>query len=252
MNTGWKYKKPPVVEALCELHFEDSAWDETVPGRFYDSVKDGGFPVKRQKEVQEAQVSISSRGEAHAGVRRLPPWMQFVSESGDRLIQLGRDLLVVNQLQPYPRFDDWEPVIQTALKIYRELAEPKAIAAIGVRYINRVVIPLPRIQMEDYFTIYPRLPQATGDQHGAFMLRVELPAQKGGHSVLVTFGSAPADKPEEIAHLLDFYDTLRPSTSLRIEAAAAEIRTAHDNVEVAFEGSITEKLRQLFEPEGRG
>ena len=247
MASGRRYRKPPVVEALCEIYFVGSAWDDTVPGRFYDRVKDR-FPVKRQREIQEAEVAFSAMGEAAARVRRLQPWMQFISENRDRMIQLGRDLLVVNQLRPYPHFEDWEPVLYSALDICRELARPQGIARIGVRYINKVVIPEPVVRMEDYFTIYPHLPSAMGDAHGAFMVRVELPSQKGGHTVLVTFGSAPADAPEHIAHSLDLYDIFQPPQPVALDDVPKEVRTAHDNIVTAFEGSITERLRQLFEP----
>lgn len=249
MTMRRKYRKPPVIEALCELHFEGSAWDDTVPGQFYDRVK-AQFPIKRQREIQEAQVLLSTAGEASAGIRRLPPWMQFVSEREDRLIQIGRDVLVVNQLRPYPHFEDWEPLIYRSLEHYRELAKPRAVARLGLRYINRVIIPQRGVRMEDYFTVYPQLPKAMGDTHGPFMIRVELPSQKGGHSVLVTFGSAPPDKSGEIAHLLDLYDIFKPAEPLPFESLPGEVLVAHSNVETAFEGSITDKLRTLFEPEG--
>lgn len=29
-----RYRIPPLVEALCEIHLRDSAWDDTVPGQF--------------------------------------------------------------------------------------------------------------------------------------------------------------------------------------------------------------------------
>lgn len=242
-----KYRKPPVVEALCEIYFASSTWDETVPGRFYDRVK-GRFPLKRQQEVQEAEVAFSAEGEAAARVRKLAPRMQFLTERKDRLVQLSRDLLVINQLLPYPRFEDWEPEINFALAVYRELAEPKGASRLGVRYINKVVIPQPTILMEDYFTIYPRLPEALGDQQSPFMLRAEFLRQRG-HAVLVTFGSAPAEKPGESAHLLDLYDIFKPDTIMPLEAIREEVGLAHDNIEDAFESSITDGLRVLFEPE---
>jgi len=248
MTSGRKYRKPPVVEALCEIYFAGSNWDETVPGGFYDRVKDN-FPVKRQREIQEAQVAFAGSGEAAASVRRLPPWMQFLSEKGDRLIQLARDLLVVNQLQPYPSFEDWEPVIYSALDVYRDLAQPKGVARLGMRYINRVVIPEPVILMEDYFTVYPHLPRAMGEEHGRFMVRFEVPAPKRGHSVLVTFGSAPSHESNEIVHMLDLYDIFKPVDMLPLDQIPMEVQTAHENVEAAFEGSITERLRQLFDLE---
>ncbi len=34
-----RYRKSPVIEALCEIYFSGSAWDETVPGAFYERWK---------------------------------------------------------------------------------------------------------------------------------------------------------------------------------------------------------------------
>ena len=90
-----RYRKPPVVEALCEIHFAESTWDETVPGAFYERVKKD-FPGKRQQEIREAQITLGP-AEATAGMRRLPPRMQFVSDERHRMIQIAKDLLVVNQ-----------------------------------------------------------------------------------------------------------------------------------------------------------
>ena len=243
-----KYRRSPIVEALCELYFEGSEWDDTVPGQFYDQIK-AQFPIKRQREIQEAHVMLSTAGEASAGVKRLPPWMQFVASDESRFIQIGQDVLVVNQLRPYPHFEDWEPLIYSSLETYRALAKPKGIARLGLRYINRVVIPHTQILMEDYFTVYPQLPKAMGDMHGRFMIRVDLPSRQGEHGVLITFGSAPAEKPNEIAHLLDLYDIFKPEQPLTFDAVKAQVTIAHENIEAAFEGSITDKLRTLFEVE---
>lgn len=248
MSSRRRYRKPPVVEALCEIYFSGSAWDDTVIGRFYDRVKKD-FPARRQLEIHEAEVRFGPVGEAAAGIRRLAPRIQFLTEAGDRLIQLGRDLLVVNQLRPYPRFEDWEPLFYSALEVYRDLARPEGIGRLGMRYINRVVIPQPAIRLADYFTIYPSLPASIGDKHGPFLVRVEVPAQKGAHTLLVTFGTAPTERPGEAAHLLDLYDSVERFEPLDFARVRDEVRNAHDNIEAAFEGSITDRLRALFEPE---
>lgn len=250
MSEHRRYRKPPVVEALCEMYFDGSEWDDTLIGQFYERVKKE-FPKKRQQEIQEAQVRFSSAGEAAAGVRRLPPRMQFVTEAGDRMIQLGPDLLVVNQLRPYASFEDWEKTLYSALDTYRELARPKGFARLGVRYIDRVIIRAPTVRMEDYFALYPEIPAALGTSHGAFMLRVEFPERRAGHRLLVTFGSAPPEEPGTTAFLLDYYDVSEPGAATTTEAVRPCVRTAHENVIEAFEASITDQLRSLFEPEER-
>jgi len=248
MGMDRRYRKPPVVEALCEMYFEGSEWDDTLIGQFYERVKNE-FPNKRQREIQEAQVQFSAAGEAVAGVRRLPPRMQFVTEAGDRMIQLGPDLLVVNQLRPYASFEEWEKTLYSALGTYGELARPRALARLGMRYIDRVILPVPTVRMEDYFTLYPEIPPALGAAHGAFMLRVEIPTQRQGHRLMVTFGSAPPEQPNSMAFLLDFYDVVERGGEVTLDAIRNDVRMAHENVIETFEASITDRLRTLFEPE---
>ena len=59
---GNKYANPPLVEAVCEFRLsEDSPWDLTLPGLFYEKVKDI-FPEKRQVRAQEILVSQTPQG----------------------------------------------------------------------------------------------------------------------------------------------------------------------------------------------
>lgn len=246
-----RYRNPPVVEALCEIYFADSAWDDTVPGAFYERIK-RDFPQKRQRNIQQAEIALGP-SELKAGVRHLPPWMQFVSHEKHRMVQIAQNLLVVNQLQPYPHFEEWEPEVYRALSIYRELAQPKNAARLGLRYINRVVIPGARVQMEDYFTIYPNLPPGLSDTHGSSLVRVEVPQIEHGHAVLITFGTAASEtrKQDEQVFMLDLYDILQLEGSLEDIDFKEEVQRAHNNLVVAFENSITDRLRGLFEPEGQ-
>jgi len=249
MIPGGRYRKPPVIEALCEIYFAGSSWDSTVPGRFYERVKTD-FPEKRQRAVQEAQITLGPE-QATAGVRQLPPLMQFVSDERHRMIQLAEGLLVVNQLSPYPRFAEWEPEVFRALRVYRELAQPKAIIRMGLRYINRVLIAGEPIRMKDYFTIYPNLPPSLGDKHDSFMVRVEVPQSAQGHTVVMTFGTAPPPSAGDAmrAFMLDLYDILGTSAAVDEEVVRRELRRAHNNIVSAFEDGITDRLRKLFEPE---
>jgi uncharacterized protein (TIGR04255 family) len=243
-----RYRKPPVIEALCEIYFSRSSWDDTVPGAFYERVK-SDFPQKRQRKIQEAQITLGPE-QAAAGFRQLPPWMQFVSDEKHRMIQLAQDLLVVNQLAPYPHFEEWEPDVYRAIGIYSELAQPRNVVRVGLRYINRVLIPEKQVRMEDYFTIYPNLPQSLGEIHGSFLVRVEVPQSGPGHTVVITFGTAPPPLQDAAqAFILDLYDILEVDAPVDEEVVKREVRCAHDNIVGAFEDSITDKLRALFELE---
>ncbi len=244
-----RYRKPPVIEALCEIYFAGSSWDDTVPGAFYERVK-SDYPQKLQRTIQEAQITFGME-QAAAGVRQLPPWMQFVSDEKRRMVQVARDLLVVNQLHPYPHFEEWEDEVYRSLRLYQDLARPQQVACLGLRYINRVAIPQEQVRMEDYFTIYPNLPQKLGATHRSFLVRVEVPQGDLGHAMLITFGTTPPPDPGQVdqTFMLDFYYILQLNKPVDAGTLKNEIGRAHGKIVVAFEDSITDRLRTLFEPE---
>jgi uncharacterized protein (TIGR04255 family) len=245
-QTTRKYRKAPVVEALCEIFFEGSEWDDAVVGEFYGRVKHR-FPKRNQEEVQQAESAVASTNSTGDATSPAAP-MQFLNETRNSILQLRKNLLVVNQLQPYPTFADWRPNIEFALEHYWELAKPRGVKRIGLRYINRIVIPESPIRMEHYFGIYPNLPQEMGDVHGGYMVRVQIPCSQTGHAMLITLASAPADDPKHTAHLLDLYATFQSELPAGKHVVIAQTTAAHENVEKTFESSITDRLRNLFEP----
>ncbi len=247
MGAQRNYQKPPVVEALCEIYFRDSKWDDTIPGIFYENVKQD-FPKKQQREVRQAQITLG-REASTAGAQKLP-WIQLVSERGDRMIQIAENLLVVNQLRPYQHFAEWELVVRNALELYKKIAAPQKIDQCGIRYINRIEIPGTQVAMEDYFMIYPKLPESLGNVHGPFLVRVEIPQTEQAHVVFITFGTTPRQAMDnKQVFLLDLYDIFTPDTSSDGIELKREIQRAHENVVKAFEDSITDLLRKLFDQE---
>ena len=244
---GKKYKNAPVVEALCEIFFSGSKWDGTIPGMFFDKIKQD-YPIKKELDQIGVEVSISpevQRSQVMRGERRI----QFLKPDNSQLVQIEKDLVVVNQLRPYPRFVDWKPVIDKMLKLYCDLAQPTGIKQIGIRYINRIVIPTHSFKLHDYFNLYPQVPDNLGAMHGKFMMRLEIPPKHKGHQLIVTFGAAPAESPETSAEMLDFYNIFIAPQLLSLSDVERNIGEAHENIESAFENSITQKARDLFEEE---
>ncbi len=244
---GKKYKNPPVVEALCEIFFDGSHWDSTLPGLFFERIK-GDYPKKKELEQIGVEVNVSKDIQG-SRIMRGNQRIQFIKDDGSQLVQIEKNLLVVNQLRPYPRFEDWKPVIDEMLAIYTDLAKPNNIKRIGIRYINRVTIPSDKFKMEDYFRLYPEVPKSLGAVHGKFMMRLEIPPKNKGHLLVITFGTAPADSPEVSAEMFDLYNICTMSMPSSLTQVNKCIMESHENIETAFESSITDKARVLFEEE---
>jgi uncharacterized protein (TIGR04255 family) len=89
-----RYTAPPVVEALCEIYFTGSRWDPTVLGLFYERVREE-YPQKSQLDQVGIEVQMAP---GHAATRSFSgePRMRFAKADNSRLLQVGRDLLVVS------------------------------------------------------------------------------------------------------------------------------------------------------------
>jgi uncharacterized protein (TIGR04255 family) len=242
-----RYDHPPVTEALVEVFFAGSEWDATIPGVFYERIRDR-FPKKRQLDEVGVEIQLGPE-QSGARVRSSDPRVQFLRDDDSRMVQLGRDLLVVNQLRPYPAFEEWRPVAVEMLSLYKELARPAAVNRIGVRYINRIVVPHTIFPIEEYFRLYPEVPEDLAPMHGPFLLRLEIPTRHDGHKLLVTMGSSMDSREAGSGILLDLYDIVEmPGLSVADAFALFEARLdeAHEHIEHAFEMVITDASRALF------
>ena len=241
-----RYRNPPVREALCEIYFMGSEWDHATQGRFYERIKDE-FPIKQQVSEFVAEFKMTEQERA-ARVSEMQSRMRYGRPDGSRLIQLAPDLLVVNQLRPYPHFGDWRPVVSKMAGIYAGMAAPKTVRQIGLRYINEIVIPASgEVRLEEYFTVYPHIPETMGGKHGPYMLRLEMPTTHQGHTLVITFAMGPPKSSGELTFTLDLYDTFMLPFGFSIAEIERRVDEAHGEIEQVFGNFSTEKLRALFD-----
>lgn len=238
------YAHPPLVEALCEMYFTGSQWDSTVPGLFYEQLR-VDYPQKSQMSLVGVEVQVGPGG---AGVLPLASEtrMRFARDDNSRLVQLDRDLLVVNQLLPYPHYEEWRDVVHNTLDVYSRLTNPAGIHRLGVRYINRVNLPGSIIRMEDYFRVYPQLPPELGDTHGIFLLQLLTLPLCSGHQLTLTLGISPPDQPNTTSVLLDLYDVVQLGGQDDFPRVRRLLDEAHVNIVHTFENTITDTSRTLF------
>lgn len=242
---GRTYENPPLIEAVCEFRFEPSQpWDWTIPGLIYDKVK-FEYPKKRQQNIVEVELRAEQEELAQrlkGGVAR----MQFLREDERALIQVGPDLLTINHLKPYPNWETFKGMIAHALDIYRQVAVPKGIRRIGLRYINKIEILEPRVKIEDYLLAVPKVPETVPQIFSTFVQRVEIPFEQANSVLVLQSGTIRDEQWEGTAFMLDLdFFTLRVN-KLTLDSVMEWVERAHNEVERAFESCITDKTRTLF------
>ncbi len=242
---GRIYENPPLIEALCEFRFEPSQpWDWTIPGLVYDKVK-SEYPKKRQQNIVEVELRAEQEELAQrlkGGIAR----MQFLRPDEQALIQVGPDLLTVNHLKPYPTWQAFKARIVHALKIYREVANPKGIRRIGLRYINKIEIPEQGVAIEDYLLAVPKVPEAVPQIFATFVQRVEIPFEQANGMLVLQSGTVRDEHRGGTVFMLDLDFFTLQADKLTLDSAMEWVENAHGQVERTFEACVTDKARALF------
>ena len=238
-----RYKNPPIVEALCEFQFEpDSPWDLVMPGLVYEKVRDT-FPKRRQARVLD--LGILAGPEALEQQVRSTDRMQFLREDEKALVQVGPHFLAVNHLEPYPSWEEFLPLIKRGLKAYRDVADPKGIHRIGLRYINRIEFASQRIDLKDYFEFRPFVGPNLPQEFGPFIVGIQV-IYEGSNILKITLTTARTETPDTIAMILDLDYFLAKPGEVVLDNVFEWVDVAHDRIEGAFEACITDRLRQMF------
>jgi uncharacterized protein (TIGR04255 family) len=248
-----RYKNPPIEEAICDIQFAPGTdWDPTVPGRLFEKLKGTYNEKPRQQQFVEAKLqSATSEGNPSVSLQHRfgKTRVQLSAENGTRLVGIGEDQLSIHMLRPYTKWENFRPRIIEALNAYRDTVSPEGVNRIGLRYINRIVLPEENPELGDYFTIPPKFPPVeTPIRQLAFFNRKEAEYLDKPIRIVVTFADVDAKPSEKASVLLDLdIIWIRKEDPLSLVDALEvldDMKVRHRQV---FELLIKDKTRSLFD-----
>lgn len=239
-----RYELSPIIEALCQFQFEpDSSWDLTIPGLIYEKVQKT-FPKRNQ--IAQISIGIAANAEVIGQQIGALPLMQFLSETGNTLIQIGQNLLTVNQLKPYSSWQQFLPLIEEGLQAYRDVAHPRIIQRVALQYLNRIEFEHPA-RLEDYLNFYPFLGKELPQDIGAFVVGVQISRENARDLLNLQLTRLNVEAPNEVAMILDLNYMLAKPGEIALDHVLEWVNNAHSYIEEIFEACITDQLRQRFE-----
>ena len=245
-----QYRNPPIEEALCEIRFSpDVEWDPTVPGLIYQKLR-SDYPAKpRSESVVEARGRLS-QSEGDDGLefqlRQNANRVQFCSNDEKRIVRVGPSVLSAHVLRPYSSWESFRAQISNALDVYVDVTHPTAISQIGVRYINRIVVPADVVDLNDYFTSPPEPPDSLPQTIRSFLVRVDAMYEGEPVRLVTTFASESADRGQA-AFVLDIDVVGKWSDLMPLGQALAIVDNLRMKEREAFESLITDKARCIFD-----
>lgn len=241
-----KYKAPPLVEAVCEFRVPaDVVWDIAMPGLFYEKVRDL-YPDRKTRIVPGVEVTQ----EKDSLTQRLmaAEHLTFHAPEGTKFLQVGPRVVSAHCLPPYPSWQGFRPTVEKCYGSLLELAELKTLQRIGLRFVNRTELEKETVELTDYFAYGPLIGDALPQAIGPTQVTTLFPFQEDRDLCRVVFSTGVPTESQKQSFVLDIDYFLNKPGAVKAAEALDWVEVAHTTVEQLFEGCLTDRLREVFQP----
>ncbi len=151
--------RAPIVEAVIDIRGRaEASWEESAI-QAHLKVQLPGYPQLDSQRAFRQEFRVGPSQEPDQAFHDLG-WKGLRLQSVDKLhiAQFNRDGFVFSRLHPY---ESWEQLIGEGMRlwqIHKEVARPSEVQRLGLRFINRILLPPNYVDFEDYLKAPPKPP----------------------------------------------------------------------------------------------
>jgi uncharacterized protein (TIGR04255 family) len=243
------FPNPTIEEAVCEIRFahcDTKPWNPSIVGQFFLKVNND-FPNMEPLQTMGVELQVGPRGFGH---KIVPTAMKtrFRNGDGSKLISLGDGVVGANILRPYSGWDSMKSHVRYTWNTARELIEPKAIARVGLRYIN--AIPLRDIEesVSVWLTDNDFLPKSVVQSCRGILFRSDFQFDPKNRMIVQLADASPDERFQKGSIVFDLdriveAEDLDTSVSHILDLA----EKLHDDVWSAFSSSLSGQYKRYLE-----
>ncbi len=171
----------------------------------------------------------------------------FRSADTKQAVQALKQAFTFSRFKPY---QDWETFSREARDLwsrYATLTKPEKVTRIGLRYINRLELPLPFNDLKEYLLTGPEIAPGLPQGMASFFFRVVLPIGDAEAFATVTETIAEGEEPKGVVPVILDVDVFRmgtfPIVAEKLWPAFDRLRELKNDL---FFKTLTDKAKDLF------
>jgi len=169
-----RFRKAPITEAVIDIQVrfaEPLTRDQLA--EFHAAIRDR-YPDRQDRVKWEGSFEIG-HGTLQQGVRRAAEGFMFRTGDRTRAIQVRQDGFSFNWLHPYETWEAFRNEARIHWERYCDMFRPVEITRLGLRYINRIEMPLPIKDFREYIKTAPDIADGMPQGVSALFMRLEVP-----------------------------------------------------------------------------
>ncbi len=240
------FLNPPITEALIDIRV-------TLPKEvsiekletFQEDIKTS-FPTKKPRFAGEFKIKMGAAPEVVTTSNRNDGFL-FHSQDGKKIVQARLDGFTFNKLKPYSNWEVFSSEAKYLWDHYLAVVKPINVVRLGLRYINRIELPLPFQDFKEYILTMPDIaPGIPNGLSGFFtQLTIQYPEISAQANIIETIERTTPDKGT-LPFILDidvFRNIILESSSGEIWDIFNQLRNFKNQI---FLNSLTDKTKELF------
>ena len=155
LPTVEQLKNPPIHEALLDVQVTLPSETSLEVLRKFQAGLEARFPERQERISLQQGFQISGAGDSQAitSSRSVDGYL-FVAKADGKIVQARQDGFTFNKLRPYSNWDAFSAEAKELWQRYVEIAKPANVRRIGLRYLNRIEIPLPLSDFREYCLLF--------------------------------------------------------------------------------------------------
>lgn len=241
------YKRPPITEAVIAISFA-----APMDPRDLDKVNGDFAKVYPQHQTArnmnlELVMPPSSDLAPGTNIRHDEIGHRRSSDDQTQIVIVWPSLFVFSQLAPYPGWDEFFIRFSRDWDFFKKAVGYRRISRIGVRYINRIDIPITGnlTYYEEYLKIYPNLPEELGHVF-AYGIQTQLPYPEIEGRITINSASIPSPLLNHVSFLFDQDIHKETNVPQNDQGLYDLLNQIHVKKNAVFEACITDRTRELF------
>lgn len=240
------YPNAPIVEAVLDVKVSNTIIVN--PSVFEQFAKNElkEFPIANKRQNINVKIDQSKGIDQIGKTTNLFGYI-FSNIQGNRKVQFRLDGYSFNMLRPYSNWEDFSNTAFLHLAKYLSLAKPLAITRIGLRYINRIDLPLENHQFESYIKYLPSVPAGLSQKFEKYFLQMQIPADDGLNKAVIS-QTCERENNGRIPFIIDI-DVFQDNRIKAVDCLP-ELKEKFDTLRILknriFEDLVTEDCKLLF------
>jgi uncharacterized protein (TIGR04255 family) len=247
LNEREVFPNAPITEALIDIKVQlPEATNLSILSTYHEIIKQN-FPNKKERiawqggiefeEGQEPKLSAPLGG---------PDGYLFTSSDEKRVVQARMDGFTYSRLKPYTCWEEFMYEAKELWKLYVEIAGPLSISRLGLRYINRIDIPIPIRDFKEYILTFPEIAPEIPRELNDFFMQVVIQDSDIDIKTILTETIDKSCLNDLTIPLIFDIDVFKES-KLSIESDFwSDFKYMQELKNRIFFNSVTDKAKELF------